>query len=183
MPNKFNLDDYNTVPERMAEFFAKYPEGSLSDSECQYMQVDGRWLVIVKSKAFRTPDDPKPGVGHAQEFIPGTTQFTKDSELQNAETASWGRAIMAVGAADSKKGIASREEVRNRTAPRLAAVPNDNAEGTQALLALAEDHGWTAKVVAEAFEQRMGKHPRMADNDDLFSFVTLVASGAVTIEA
>jgi hypothetical protein len=34
--------------------------------------------------------------------------------MQNAETAAWGRAIVAALAADTKKGIASSEEIRNR---------------------------------------------------------------------
>jgi hypothetical protein len=36
----------------------------------------------------------------------------------NAETSAWGRAIIAVLAADAKKGIASQQEVRNRRAER-----------------------------------------------------------------
>ena len=48
------------------------------------------------------------------------SSFTKDSELQNAETAAWGRAIVAVLASDTKEGIASREEVRNRQTEELS---------------------------------------------------------------
>jgi hypothetical protein len=36
--------------------------------------------------------------------------------LQNAETAAWGRAIVAALAADTRAGIASQQEVRNRRA-------------------------------------------------------------------
>jgi hypothetical protein len=43
----------------------------------------------------------------------------------NAETSAWGRAIIAVGAADSRKGIASAEEVRNRAAEREPAADAD----------------------------------------------------------
>lgn len=179
MGKGFNLDDYNTVPERMAQFFAKYPEGSFK-STCQLMQVGERWAAIVKATAYRHPADPAPGDGHAIEFIPGNTQFTKDSELQNAETAAWGRAVMAVGAADSKKGIASREEVRNRTAPQLHVV-RENQEGQDKLLELCEENGWLARTVADVFAARYGVHPREAANDDLISFVNLVRSGAIAI--
>lgn len=51
-------------------------------------------------------------------MFPGRTPYTLGSELMNAETSAWGRAIIAVGAADSKKGISSAEEVRNRQAER-----------------------------------------------------------------
>jgi hypothetical protein len=70
--------------------------------------------MVYSAAAYRSPDDKLPGVGWAYEPIPGPTNFTRDSELQNAETAAWGRAMVAALAVDTKKGIASSEEVRNR---------------------------------------------------------------------
>jgi hypothetical protein len=123
----FDLDNYNTVPERIAEFREKYPNGCLQ-CEWQWMTVpvankreDGTWeavdkpvAIVAKAYAYRSPEDKLPGIGHAQEPYPGKTPYTKDSELMNAETSAWGRAIVAVLAADTRKGVASREEVRNR---------------------------------------------------------------------
>ena len=43
--------------------------------------------------------------------VPGLTPYTKNSELQNAETSAWGRALVAVLAADTKEGVASADEV------------------------------------------------------------------------
>lgn len=114
----FDLGDYNTVPERIAEFREKYPEGSLRplDPTRPYSveKIGEQWFVVYAAVAMRTPDDPAPGSGIAWEPVPGKTPYTRDSELQNAETSAWGRAIVAVGAADTKKGIATREEVTNR---------------------------------------------------------------------
>jgi hypothetical protein len=122
----FDLDNYNTVADRIAEFSKKYPEGSLQ-SEWQMVLVpvltqakDGSWstidrpILVFKASAYRTPDDPRPGVGHASEPIPGKTPYTKDSEWANGETSAWGRAIVAVLAADTRKGVASRDEVQAR---------------------------------------------------------------------
>ena len=103
---------YVEVSERIAEFRAAFPDGSLQ-AEIVELRDD---LVIVKAYAYRTPDDPTPGTGLASEPIPGKTNFTRDSELMNAETSAWGRALIAVGAADAKRGIASANEVRNRQA-------------------------------------------------------------------
>lgn len=115
-------DDYIEVPERIAEFRTKYPEGSLQpwDKAKPYEVVDlgGVVHIIVVAAAYRSPDDPLPGVGMAQEVVPGKTPYTKGSELMNAETSAWGRAIVAALAADTKRGIASAEEVRNRQAER-----------------------------------------------------------------
>lgn len=115
------LGDYNDVASRMREFFEKYPEGRLRPSApWRFETVGDKAFVVYEAAAYRTPDDPTPGVGTAWEPFPGRTPYTKDSELMNAETSAWGRAILAVGAADTKKGIASQEEVRNRQAEREA---------------------------------------------------------------
>ena len=101
---------YVEVSERIQEFRAAHPDGSLQ-AEIVELRDD---LVVVKAYAYRTPDDERPGTGLASEPIPGKTNFTRDSELMNAETSAWGRALIAVGAADAKRGIASANEVRNR---------------------------------------------------------------------
>jgi hypothetical protein len=111
-------EDYNDVPSRIREFRAKYPDGCL---QSEVWQVPFEGFIAVKAYAYRTPDDQRPGVGYAWEPVPGKTNFTRDSELQNAETSAWGRAIVAVGAADTKKGIASAEDVRNRSSEETPA--------------------------------------------------------------
>ena len=57
----------------------------------------------------------------AFEPFPGRTPYTRGSELQNAETSAWGRAIVAALAADTNRaGVASADEVRNRRADEEA---------------------------------------------------------------
>lgn len=106
--------DYIDVATRIVEFREKYPTGSLQQHDLQFIDFAGQSWVIYTAAAYRTPDDTRPGMGTAWEPVPGKTNFTRDSELQNAETAAWGRAIVAALAADTRKGIASAEEVRNR---------------------------------------------------------------------
>lgn len=119
MSRDFQLGDYNDVASRMREFFAAYPEGRLRPhSPWRVETIGDKAFVIFEAAAFRTADDSNPGVGTAWEPFPGRTPYTRDSELMNAETSAWGRAILAVGAADTRKGIASAEEVRNRQADR-----------------------------------------------------------------
>lgn len=128
-------DGYNEVADRVKEFRAKHPEGSLQpanlDKPYEVLTIGDKTFIVYAAAAYRTPDDPRPGIGLAYEPFPGPTNFTRDSELQNAETSAWGRAIVAVLAADAKK-IASADEVRNRQAGqpkpadpgKLAAVEN-----------------------------------------------------------
>ena len=126
-----DLSDYVPVADRIAEFRAKHPEGSLRpwdlDRPWQPVQVGDQWFVVVVAAAYRSPMDPAPGVGMAWEPVPGTTPYTRNSELQNAETAAWGRAIVAALAGDTKKGIASKEDVQNRTSED--SVPGVNTSG------------------------------------------------------
>lgn len=117
----FQLDlDYIDVAARIVEFRTKHPEGSLQQVTLDFKEVAGKWWVIYTAAAYRAPDDARPGIGTAWEPVPGKTNFTRDSELQNAETAAWGRAIVAALAADTKRGIASSEEIRNRRADQDA---------------------------------------------------------------
>lgn len=107
--------DYIDVATRIIEFRDKFPQGSLVQKELQFISdFGGKDWVVYTAAAYRSPDDPNPGIGTAWEPVPGPTRFTKDSEVQNAETAAWGRAMVAALAVDTKKGIASQEEVRNR---------------------------------------------------------------------
>lgn len=125
----FDLSDYNTVPERMAEAFAKYPEGRFQSEIVELPAAFAGQFVAVKARYYRTPDDPTPGEGLAWELVPGKTPYTKDSELMNAETSAWGRALIAAFAADAKKGVASREEVESRR-PEPAPRPRSGGRKT-----------------------------------------------------
>lgn len=115
--------DYIDVATRIVEFRKQYPEGRLRRADLQFIDFAGKSWVVYTAEAWRTPDDPAPAQGTAWEPVPGPTQFTRDSEVQNAETAAWGRAMVAALAVDTKKGIASQEEVRNRQTEESDPVP------------------------------------------------------------
>lgn len=114
----FSLDGYIDIAERIRTFAEKYPDGRLrpADPKKPYTieQVGDSTFVVYVAAAHRDESDRLPGIGIAWEPFPGKTQFTKDSELQNAETSAWGRAIVAALAADTQRGVASKQEVRNR---------------------------------------------------------------------
>lgn len=136
-----DLGNYNDVASRLAEFRAKYPDGSLQPADLskpfEVVTIGGQTFIAVVAAAYRTPDDPRPGVGMAWETFPGKTNYTRDSELQNAETSAWGRAVVAVQAADTRRGIASAEDVRNRQAedidPRTGSVRTTATRPAKAL--------------------------------------------------
>lgn len=128
----FDLDGYIDVAERIRLFRERFPDGSLqplnADKPYEVLTISDRVFVVCVEAAYRSADDPRPGVGIAWEPMPGRTPYTKDSELMNAQTSAWGRAIVAVLASDTKK-VASREEIRNRQSGReVTTVPEPKPE-------------------------------------------------------
>lgn len=105
------LENYVEVGERIRRFYERYPEGSLQAYLAPHLEhVGERTFIVYCAAAYRTPDDLRPGIGYAWELVPGPTPFTRDSELQNAETSAWGRAIAALGF-ETHNGVATREDV------------------------------------------------------------------------
>jgi CelD/BcsL family acetyltransferase involved in cellulose biosynthesis len=109
--------DYVDVAERLRTFREKYPEGSMQPADLavpyRIEEVGAQTFVVYVAAAYRSDDDQRPGIGVAWEEVPGKTNFTRGSELMNAETSAWGRAIVAALAADTKR-IASADEVQAR---------------------------------------------------------------------
>jgi hypothetical protein len=108
------LKDYIEVHDRITAFYAKYPNGSLRCKEWSVVEANGQTFFVYVAQALRDPDDAVPAEGIAWEPVPGLTPYTKLSEAMVAETSAWGRALAALGF-EVKRGIASREEVMNRS--------------------------------------------------------------------
>jgi hypothetical protein len=122
----FKIDpSYKEVVERIADLKVKHPSAGLrplnEDRPYDIVVVDGKTFIVVTAACII--DGEVRGVGNAWEPFPGATPYTKNSELQNAETSAWGRAIVAALASESK-AIASAEDVRNR-ADDGDSIPND----------------------------------------------------------
>lgn len=129
------MKDYVEVAERIRIFRDKYPEGSLQpmnlEKPYEIVTVGEKTFIVYFAAAYRTPDDKRPGIGSAWEPVPGATSFTRLSELMVCETSAWGRAIVAVLAADAKK-VATVDEVRNRSEVTVPTVPKPVADKPQA---------------------------------------------------
>jgi hypothetical protein len=105
-------EGYIDVAARIAEFYDRYPDGSLQMDPPEWVEVEGQRFIMARGYAYRTPDDPRPGIGSAWEMVPGRTPYTKGSELMNLETSCWGRAIAALGVA-TRQGVATAQEVQS----------------------------------------------------------------------
>lgn len=123
----FDLDpSYKQVPDRIAELKATHPNARLRpanpDKPFEVVTIGERTFIAYAAACYRDETDTLPAIGVAWEPFPGRTPYTKDSELQNAETSAWGRAIVAALRSESKS-VASAEEVRNRKADREQPAP------------------------------------------------------------
>lgn len=125
------LSGYKEVPDRIVEFIAKYPDGSLTrvgeptivkmmvprfDEDGGLLDSVERTYIQYTAAAYRNPTDPAPGIGTVWEPFPGMTPYTRDSEIMNAETSAWGRALVAIGIISKGEKIASKQEVAGRAA-------------------------------------------------------------------
>jgi hypothetical protein len=148
MSDKFSLDSYIDVAERILLFKQSYPNGSLQTIDWGTETIGERIFVYYQAAAYREDMDPRPGHGTAWEPFPGPTSYTRDSELMNAETAAWGRAIVALGIVANRK-IASKQEVRART-DRTISVEEGPPAGAltpvelTSLRNLYKESGWSA---------------------------------------
>ena len=115
-------EGYVDVATRIAEFYDKYPDGSLQMDPPKMETIDGQLYLVGRAYAYRTPDDERPGIGHAWEVCPGRTPYTKGSELMVLETSCWGRALAALGIA-TRAGVATSDEVKAAES-RRSGTPN-----------------------------------------------------------
>lgn len=116
-------DDYVSVAQRVGEFLVKYPDGSIQTEIHTHTDT----LVVVKATAYRTADDQRPTTGFSQLGIPGKTNFTRDSEIENCETSAVGRALAFMGFS-THAGLASREDIENKREAPPSRPPRQQAK-------------------------------------------------------
>lgn len=108
---RFNLEDYETVEERLKKLYATHEDARVKTKFIDLYQNDGPRIWVVKSYIFLTAGDqaanlPK-ATGYASEVESGTqAQWA----LELAETSSIGRALANMNLSGNKR--ASREEMQ-----------------------------------------------------------------------
>jgi len=95
----FNLEDYETVEERLIKFWKDYPDGQIHTELLD--SASGRFIVMAR--IFRTEADSRPWTsGLAEETIQGRG-VNATSALENCETSAIGRALANAGYATKGK--------------------------------------------------------------------------------
>jgi hypothetical protein len=145
----FNLEDYETVEERLVKFWKDHPDGQIHTKVLEHTST----RFIVEASIFRTEADLRPWTtGLAEETVQGRG-VNATSALENCETSAIGRALANAGYATKGKR-ASREEM-TKVAAKAAVV--DQVAQVKAKMAQTsneyvpvpkEDNPWTIKDAA-----------------------------------
>lgn len=113
---------YVMVAQRHAKFVEEHPNGAINSSLVLSQiaadpngAVEPYPFVVMRCEIWKDREDqraghPADGVGHASMPIPGPTNFTKNSEVENAETSALGRALAMIGY-HAKETMASEDEI------------------------------------------------------------------------
>jgi CBS domain-containing protein len=142
----FNLEDYETVEERLIKFWKEHPDGQIHTQLLD--QTSGRFIVMAS--IFRTEADLKPWTtGLAEETVQGRG-VNATSALENCETSAIGRALANAGYATKGKR-ASREEMSKVSKATEVKATIDEVKAKMAstsgeyIPVVKEDDPWTIK--------------------------------------
>jgi hypothetical protein len=136
----FNLEDYETVEERLVKFWKDHPDGRISTTIIEHTLQ----RFIVQAAIYRTEVDAQAWTtGFAEETV-STRGVNSTSALENCETSAIGRALANAGYVTKGKRP-SREEM----AKVKAAEPKGFTEKlNDKIIMPVEDDAWTVKAVA-----------------------------------
>ena len=142
----FNLEDYETVEERLIKFWKDHPDGQIHTKVIDYSS--GRF--IVEASIYRTEADARPWTtGLAEETVQGRG-VNATSALENCETSAIGRALANAGYATKGKRASREEMTKVATIKKTEAIIDE----TKAKMAqtsgeyipvVKEDDPWTIK--------------------------------------
>jgi len=138
----FNLEDYETVEERLVKFWKEHPDGRIDTT----LVESTLQRFIVKASIFRTEVDAQAWTtGYAEETV-STRGVNSTSALENCETSAIGRALANAGYVTKGKRP-SREEMSKVKANEPKPLQNRLEEK---IISPLEDDPWTVKAVHPA---------------------------------
>jgi hypothetical protein len=155
----FNLEDYETVEERLVKFWKDYPDGRI---DTRLVEASAT-RFIVQAYIYRTEADQHPwSSGLAEETIQGRG-VNATSALENCETSAIGRALASAGYATKGKRP-SREEMQKvakgaQVATQVAEAKAKMADTSREYIPVPkEDDPWMIRETApvQTMEQAVG---------------------------
>jgi hypothetical protein len=138
----FNLEDYETVEERLVKYWKEHPDGRIETT----LVESTLQRFIIKAAIYRTEVDAQAWTtGYAEETV-STRGVNSTSALENCETSAIGRALANAGYASKGKRPSREEMSKVKTAE-----PKPFSEKlADKIIMPAEDDPWTTKSVEAA---------------------------------
>ena len=140
---QFNLNEYETVAERIKRFYNDYPDGRIITENLTQQHDRALATWVVKAEIYLNSDDQAKGLVKASGLafeIDGVGMANKTSALENAETSAIGRALANAGYSGDKKQRASVEEMskvsRSQNVAKNFVAALDNVNDLEGLRAL-----------------------------------------------
>ena len=118
----FNLDNYETVEDRLVKFWADHTDGRINTFIHYYDDT----RILIRAEVYFDREDVRPvATGYAEE-LRGASPVNRTSHAENAETSAIGRALANCGYA-AKGARPSREEMQKvqRATPMVASPKNN----------------------------------------------------------
>ena len=107
---KFNLENYETVEDRLKVFWKENPEGRI-ETEILHITPEGS-CVTIQASVFKQEQDARPvTTGIAQETKGQGGFANTDAWMENCETSAIGRALANWKYQGSNKARPSKEEM------------------------------------------------------------------------
>ncbi len=154
----FDLNNYETVEERLVRWWQAYPEAQIVTTMLHY---DGKTVVfraegIVDGKIIAT--------GHAEEVL-GSNPVNKTSFVENAETSSIGRLIGNSPLGHKPGAKPSRQEMAKVERLQAGSMASSNALATPKqmgfLKKLAKDQGFDEEGLFDEVMSRFNHPPEL----------------------
>jgi hypothetical protein len=138
----FNLEDYETVEERLVKFWKEHPDGRIDTT----LVESTLQRFIVKASIFRTEVDAQAWTtGYAEETV-STRGVNSTSALENCETSAIGRALANAGYVTKGKRP-SREEMSKVKANEPKPLQSRLEEK---IITPSHDDPWTVQAIHPA---------------------------------
>lgn len=173
----FNLDNYETVEDRLVKFWDEHKQGRILTSIHYY--DDNR--ILVRAEIYFNREDDRPvATGYAEE-LRGASPVNRTSHAENAETSAIGRGLANCGYA-TKGSRPSREEMEkvqrmgSTPAPsKPAPKPVDNRSTDEIINGLMDT--FSAEKVEAPTSAPMIKNPGESASEKQINMIRAVLSG------
>lgn len=160
----FNLENYETVEERITRFYQDHPEGRIVTDNLTTDEDRLRAQWVVYASVYFSREDQADGLPRASGLafeVDGGSGANKMAALENAETSAIGRALANAGYSGARRP--SREEMSkaqrgaDATPPsswRAAIAAAGKVEDLAVVHSAAVEGGWATPEVMAALTQR-----------------------------